>query len=240
MPALETRMSTLPRSLTVFATPASTCSSFVTSISTAVAFTPRARISAAAASAAAWLMSAMAMWQPLSAYTSAMRLPMPLAAPVTSATLFFTLMVFSWGWCSVFPRCVFHIHPQVAQLAVQMRAFHAGRLGQFADAAAGLLQLMQQIGALELFARLAQRQVEIDARRIRRIRRSDRAERGFDFGRFHVRHAAQHEQALHEIAQLAHVARPGVGAQALLRRQCEAAAVQSIAAGEEIHVQVQQ
>src|SRR5215469_11551437 len=135
-------------------------------------------MSAAAASAAFWLMSAMAMCAPLSASTSAMRLPMPLAAPVTRATLFFTLMVFSRGWCSVFPRRVFHIHPQVAQLAIQMRAFHAGRLGQSADATTRLLQLMQQIGSLELLARLAQRQIEIDACGIRRCSRRGRAERG--------------------------------------------------------------
>src|SRR5487761_2427471 len=119
-------------------------------------------------------MSAMAMWQPLSAYTSAMRLPMPLAAPVTRATLSFTLIrvllrVFvdfvatpvgrrrlRPARCrkvrSFLARGGFRVHAQIAQFAVQVRAFHAHCLGEFADAAATALQLAQQVGALELLA----------------------------------------------------------------------------------------
>src|SRR6185312_527938 len=160
MPAFDTRISTLPRSFIAFSTPASTPASSVTSMTSAVAFTPRALISSAAACAAAGLMSAIAMRAPLSANTSAMRLPMPLAAPVIRATLFFTLIEFSLSFVA---RNGFHVDAQIAQFAIQMCPFHAHCLGQFAHAAADLLELAQQVGAFELLARFAQRQVEIDS-----------------------------------------------------------------------------
>jgi len=57
-------------------------------IATPIASPPPSRISAAAASAAARFRSAMATFAPSRAKVSAISLPMPLAAPVTIATLF--------------------------------------------------------------------------------------------------------------------------------------------------------
>src|SRR5215469_16146779 len=86
MPALLTSTSIFPNCSTVRATPASTCCSFVTSM-----ITPRAlRVSpssAAAASLAFWFKSAITTRAPSRAKVLAISLPMPLAAPVTMATL---------------------------------------------------------------------------------------------------------------------------------------------------------
>src|SRR5512135_2196586 len=98
MPALLTRMSTPPNAATVAATPALTASSLQTSITTLMASPLRPRISAATASAAAWFRSAMATLAPSRANVSAISLPMPLAAPVTMADLFWSFMSApSWG-----------------------------------------------------------------------------------------------------------------------------------------------
>jgi hypothetical protein len=67
--------------------PAFTAASSVTSIAIPIALPPAALISAATASAACWLISAMATAAPCFAYSSAIALPIPLAAPVISATL---------------------------------------------------------------------------------------------------------------------------------------------------------
>src|SRR6187399_1195353 len=56
-----------------------------------------------------------------------------------------------------------HVDAEIAQLAIKMRALHADNLGQLADAAAGLLELAQQVQAFELLACFAQRQAEVDA-----------------------------------------------------------------------------
>src|SRR3569833_1084144 len=68
-----------------------------------------------------------------------------------------------------------------AQLAVQMGALHARLLGHLADAAAGLPQLIFEIGALEILPRLAQRQIEHLGRRRRPALTRGRGQRGFHF-----------------------------------------------------------
>src|SRR5476649_401556 len=95
MPALLTRMSMLPKALMVLATAASTWASSVTSAATPMALS--LPISAAVASAAAWLISAMATFAPARTYSSAISLPMPLAAPVTKATFPVSVMECSLG-----------------------------------------------------------------------------------------------------------------------------------------------
>src|SRR5471030_2016580 len=99
MPALETRMSMPPKRAAAAAMPASTSLSLVTSIATAMARSPVASNSSAVAWAAAMFKSAMTILAPLARKTLAMSLPMPLAAPVMTATLFCRFMV-------CFPVCV--------------------------------------------------------------------------------------------------------------------------------------
>src|SRR5712691_11669448 len=86
MPALLTSTSTFPNCSTVRATPASTCCSLVTSMATPSAL-PAPPSSAAVASAAFWLRSAITTRAPSRTKVLAISLPMPLAAPVTMATL---------------------------------------------------------------------------------------------------------------------------------------------------------
>src|SRR5262245_13728763 len=85
-PALLTRMSIFPNCCTVRATPASTCCSLVTSMTTPSAL-PAPPNSVAVASAAFWLRSAITTRAPSRTKVLAISLPMPLAAPVTMATL---------------------------------------------------------------------------------------------------------------------------------------------------------
>src|SRR6266478_6738499 len=53
---------------------------------------------------------------------------------------------------------VSEVDAEGAQLAVQVRALHADALGELPDLAVAQQQLLLQVGALELLARLAQRQ----------------------------------------------------------------------------------
>src|SRR6266446_7783475 len=92
MPALLTRMSTPPKAATTAATPSLTAFSSVTSMAIPIAWPPLARISFAVAPAASLLRSAIATFAPSRAYTRAMSLPMPLAAPVTIADLSLSLI----------------------------------------------------------------------------------------------------------------------------------------------------
>src|SRR5690242_4785428 len=93
MPALLTRMSRRPKALAALAMPASTCSSEVTSIATPMARRSAPPSSDAAASAPAWFRSAMATLAPSRRKVRAISLPMPLAAPVTTATRFLRRMM---------------------------------------------------------------------------------------------------------------------------------------------------
>src|SRR5262249_2452876 len=87
MPALLTRTSIAPNALITAAIPASTCSSLATSMATPAARLPLASSSRAVASAAFRSRSAIAILAPSRAKTRAISLPMPLAAPVITATL---------------------------------------------------------------------------------------------------------------------------------------------------------
>src|SRR5688500_12598222 len=287
MPAFDTRMSTLPKASTTAATPASTSASSVTSILTPIAFAPPRTSSCAVARAPSRSRSATATAAPCAAYTSAMRLPMPLAAPVTIATLPSSCMRsvlcrgrraapqakkcaacdggaqgsvmnllletgrharssalqqtpaashFARVHDSALAPAAARIDVEVLELAVQVGALHSDRLRQLADAAAGGIELVQQVGALELLARLAQRQVEVeagsDARDRRGHLRGGLAERGLELLQRDIAATAEPAQALHEVAQLAQVARPGVVAQPVLHRDREVAVRQCIAVGE--------
>ncbi len=92
MPALEISTSTPPNCSTTLATPASTCASLTTFISTAIAWPPPALISSAVACAAVSTRSAITTFAPAFEYSSAISLPMPLAAPVMMATLSLSVM----------------------------------------------------------------------------------------------------------------------------------------------------
>src|SRR5262245_40780109 len=87
MPALLTSTSIRPYFAMVSETPLSTAASSATFMATAKASDPVALISHAVASAASKLRSAMTGTPPSAAKRRAISLPMPLAAPVTIATL---------------------------------------------------------------------------------------------------------------------------------------------------------
>ncbi|MNV10878.1 hypothetical protein D3C71_1014210 [compost metagenome] len=82
MPALLMRMSMPPKAFAPSSTEALTWSSFVTSTPTPMACAPVAFSSAAVASAASLLRSAMMIFAPSCANRMAISLPMPLAEPV--------------------------------------------------------------------------------------------------------------------------------------------------------------
>src|SRR5215471_2684318 len=110
MPALLTRMSTLPYFATVSATPFSTCASSVTFIATAKASLLRDLISAAVACAALRSRSAITGTPPSAASLTAISLPMPLAAPVMMATRpSKRSMIISFFWCVPGGSCLFQI-----------------------------------------------------------------------------------------------------------------------------------
>src|SRR6185437_8096095 len=87
MPALLTSTSGRPKVARSWPMPFSTCCSFVTSMPIPIARLFCPPISRAVSSAAAWLRSAMATFAPSRTNRAAISLPMPLAAPVTTATL---------------------------------------------------------------------------------------------------------------------------------------------------------
>src|SRR5260221_535641 len=99
MPALLIRMSTPEKASITPATPLFTAASSVTSIATPMAWAPLSPICLAVACAALPSRSAIATLAPSRAKTSAMSLPMPLAAPVMRATLSLSFMrvLSSWG-----------------------------------------------------------------------------------------------------------------------------------------------
>src|SRR5712692_1531963 len=98
IPALLTSTSILLNCSIVRATPASTCCSLVTSMTTPSAL-PAPPSSAAVASAAFWLRSAITTRAPSRTKVLAISLPMPLAAPVTMATLSLRRMSGSFRSC---------------------------------------------------------------------------------------------------------------------------------------------
>src|SRR5262249_31768130 len=109
-----------------------------------------------------------------------------------------------------------------AELAVQVRALHADALGELAHLAAAQEQLLLQVGALELLACLAQRQGEQVLLDERLVGRGLHGELALDLLEADLLGAAVQEQPVHEVAQLPHVVRPGVVAQAVLGGDAEA------------------
>src|ERR1700761_3819959 len=89
IPAFDTSTSMLPSSFTARSMPAFTASSFVTSIETAMALPPSATMLDATFCAFSRFRSAITTAAPRLASLRAHCSPIPLAAPVTSATLFF-------------------------------------------------------------------------------------------------------------------------------------------------------
>src|SRR5689334_1529210 len=141
MPALLTSTSTPSQARTTAATAAATCSSFVTSIATASAVPPLRLISSAAPCAACWFRSAIATLAPSAAKRSAISLPMPLAAPVTMATLLRSFIVeHSCG--NVGSRG----HRGSALGTDQVEDAYAVRLGRPAAGPARIVQRLQYVG----------------------------------------------------------------------------------------------
>src|SRR5262245_40993538 len=104
VPALLTRMSIRPSSRPTRSIMEATPALSVTSVATAIAFTPRLRRSSTAAADLASLRPTTAISAPASASPRAMPRPMPPLPPVTIATLperskSFVVI----GWCSSFP-----------------------------------------------------------------------------------------------------------------------------------------
>src|ERR1700756_1349068 len=99
MPALLTSTSIRPKAETAAATPDSTSASLVTSMARAMTRSPEWSSSSAAARAATKLRSAIATRAPAAAKVRAISWPMPLAAPVTRATL--SLRCIRWRSVSV-------------------------------------------------------------------------------------------------------------------------------------------
>src|SRR5580658_2894116 len=92
MPALLTSTSIRPKTEIAAAMPDSTSDSLVTSIATAMTRSPELSSSSAAARAAVKLRSAITTQAPASAKVRAISLPIPLAAPVTTAVLSLSCM----------------------------------------------------------------------------------------------------------------------------------------------------
>src|SRR5258708_40112603 len=101
MPALDTRMSTPPKARATRSVALLTASSLVTSMATPIALPPALSIPAATFCAASRFTSAIAAATPWLASSSAMALPIPLAAPVTIADFPFRFMVWSLSSCEI-------------------------------------------------------------------------------------------------------------------------------------------
>src|SRR3569623_1476238 len=134
----------------------------------------------------------------------------------------------------------FGMKAEGAQLAVQMGALHTRLLGHLADAAAGLPQLIFEIGALEILPRLAQRQIEHLGRRRRPALTRGRGQRGFHFVDVDVVAGAEDQQALHQIFEFADIARPVIMTQAILRGHREATIRQAFLRHDPVDVIAQQ
>src|SRR6187455_3399148 len=135
---------------------------------------------------------------------------------------------------------VAEVDAEGSQLAIEVSALHANALGELPDLAIAQQQLLLQIGALELFARFAQRQREQVLLHQRFDARCLRGELALDFLEADFFAAALQQQTLHEVLELAHVVGPGIVAQAVLRGDAELAELQSLAVHQAIDVVAQQ
>ena len=102
------------------------------------------------------------------------------------------------------------------------------------------MQLLLQVGALEVLARLAQRQrqqIVLDQRFVgRRLRR----QLALDFLESDLLRARVQQEAARQIAQFTHIVGPRIVAQPILRGDAEAPEAQSLALGQRIDVVPQQ
>ena len=96
-------------------------------------------------------------------------------------------------------------------------------LGELPDLAVAQQQLLLQIGALELLARLAQRQRQQILLHQRLIERRLHGELALDLLQADLLAGPEHEHPLHQILQLVQVVRPRVVAQPILCRDAESA-----------------
>src|SRR5215813_11456083 len=122
MPALLTSTSIRPYFAMVSETPFSTAASSATFMAIAKASDPFCLISRAVASAASKLRSAMTGTPPSAAKRTAISLPMPLAAPVTIATL-----SEKWGISALLLRVLQVIEHHLAKTERPVRDVVGGR-----------------------------------------------------------------------------------------------------------------
>ena len=137
--------------------------------------------------------------------------------------------------------CFPQVDAETLELAVQVGALHAHGRGDVADIAAGELEVVFEIGLFEVVARFAQWQIE--ERRgngFHGNRRFLRAERRRHIGLGHFFALRQDQQALHQILELADVARPGVVAQHIERAGGEAPVGQAFLFHHPVHVETDQ
>ncbi len=114
------------------------------------------------------------------------------------------------------------------------------RLASKPDLAGAQLQLLLQVGALEVLARLAHRQRQQVLLDQRRIDRRLRGQFALHFLERDLLRAAAQQQPAQQIAQLAQVVGPGIVAQPVLRRHAAAPKLQLLAFGELIGALAQQ
>src|SRR5947207_13423392 len=125
------------------------------------------------------------------------------------------------AWLSLLAD-VAEVDAEGAELPVQVRALHADALGELSHLAVTQQQLLLQVGALELLARLAQRQRQQVLLHQRLIRRGLHRELALDLLQADLFRATVDQQPVHQVPELAHVVRPGIVAQAVLRRDGKA------------------
>ena len=129
------------------------------------------------------------------------------------------------------------LHPQRAQLAVQMGALHPHLLGHLADVAGVFVELVLQVGLLELFPCLTQGLIERHRRcDLTAGHRGGRPQGVLDLILGNLLSGPQDQNPLHQVLELPDIAVPGVMAQEILRRHAEVAVGQFFVGGEPIHV----
>ena len=114
------------------------------------------------------------------------------------------------------------------------------RLASRPDLAVAEHELLQQVGPLELLARLAERQrqqVLLDQRLVRRLLGDEVL---LDLVEADLLGPADDQHALHEVPQFPHVARPGIVPQAVLRRDREAPERHALLVHQAVDVMAQQ
>jgi len=121
-----------------------------------------------------------------------------------------------------------------------MRALHAHSLGQLTYLAVAQEQLLLQIGTLELLARFAQRQGEQVLLHQRLVDARLHGQLALDLVEADLLAGAEHENALHEVTQLAEIPWPGIVAQAVLRSNAEAPQGQMLIVHQAVDVVAQQ